>query len=121
MSISNDPSGNLWIGTSEGGISLFNPSTNMFQDVVRDPVEKKSLIKNDILTTFVDHSGIVWIGTNLGKGINKIEPNTSKFNTINRSTGLNDDIVWSIYEDRNSILWIGTYKGGLNRFDRIKK
>jgi ligand-binding sensor domain-containing protein/anti-sigma regulatory factor (Ser/Thr protein kinase) len=120
MSISNDPSGNLWIGTSEGGISLFNPNTNMFQDVVRDPVEKDSLVKNDILTTFVDHSGIVWIGTNLGKGINKIEPNTSKFTTINRSTGLNDDIVWSIYEDRNSILWIGTYKGGLNRLDRKK-
>lgn len=118
MSISNDLSGKLWIGTSEGGISLFDPNTNLFQDVVGDPVEKNSLIKNDILTTFVDHSGIVWIGTNLGKGINKIEPNTSKFNTINRSTGLNDDIVWSIYEDKNSILWIGTYKGGLNRFDR---
>jgi ligand-binding sensor domain-containing protein len=25
--------------------------------------------------------------------------------------------VWSIYKDINNILWVGTYKGGLNRID----
>lgn len=30
---------------------------------------------------------------------------------------LNDNVVWSIYKDKEDILWIGTYKGGINRID----
>ncbi|RKZ74325.1 MAG: hypothetical protein DRR19_30200, partial [Candidatus Parabeggiatoa sp. nov. 1] len=31
---------------------------------------------------------------------------------------LSHDEVWSVYEDRTGILWIGTFGGGLNKFDR---
>ena len=34
----------------------------------------------------------------------------------NRS--LIDNSVYSIYEDRSGIIWIGTYGSGLSRFDR---
>jgi len=31
---------------------------------------------------------------------------------------LSSDVVESIYEDRSGVLWIGTYGGGINKFDR---
>jgi streptogramin lyase/two-component sensor histidine kinase len=31
---------------------------------------------------------------------------------------LSDDVVWSVYKDSNDNIWIGTYRGGLNKYDR---
>lgn len=33
------------------------------------------------------------------------------------SNGLKDNYVWTIFEDRDGIIWIGTINGGLHRFD----
>jgi ligand-binding sensor domain-containing protein len=53
--------------------------------------------------------------------LTKIQPNNAKFNLIKHDSrsknSLNDNVVWSIYKDKENILWIGTYKGGINRID----
>jgi ligand-binding sensor domain-containing protein/C4-dicarboxylate-specific signal transduction histidine kinase len=37
------------------------------------------------------------------------------------STTISDNFTWSILEDNDGILWIGTLSGGLNRFDPAKE
>ncbi|MFA4917594.1 MAG: two-component regulator propeller domain-containing protein, partial [Syntrophales bacterium] len=74
---------------------------------------------------FQDRSGNLWVGTQLGRGLNKLEHRTVKFYNISKNTfrraGLNDDVVWSICADNESRVWIGTFKGGLNLWDRRSK
>ncbi|MCX6169797.1 MAG: triple tyrosine motif-containing protein [Ignavibacteriales bacterium] len=112
----------LWLGTIGGGLDHFDLNNKKFTVYKNDPKIPTSLQKNEILSLLVDKSGTLWIGTNLGKGLSRLEPSIIKFGQINRDingvNGLNDDVVWAISEDQNSVVWIGTYKGGLNKYDR---
>ena len=122
MDILQDREGAMWIGTFGGGLDKFYPQSNKFIHFQYDKMNSNSLAKNDILSLLEDRSGILWIGTHLGKGISILEKNFTKFHQINRSNipseGLNDDVVWSIFQDDGKNLWIGTYKGGLNKYDK---
>jgi sensor histidine kinase YesM/ligand-binding sensor domain-containing protein len=71
--------------------------------------------------------GIVWLGTNAG--LDRLDQKTGKFihyeHKDNDSSSLSYNIIRSLYEDHQGVLWIGTglpflplKGGGLNRFDR---
>lgn len=117
-----DRNGFLWFGTFGGGLNRFNKSSKTFTVLKNNPQIPTTVSKNDILSLLEDRSGTLWVGTHLGKGISSLERNTVKFHQISRDVhgvnGLNDDVVWAVNEDENSVLWIGTYNGGLNKFDR---
>lgn len=117
-----DRNGLLWFGTFGGGLNHFNKSNKTFTVLKNNPQIPTTISKNDILSLVEDRSGTLWVGTHLGKGLSNLECNTVKFRQISRDVhsvkGLNDDVVWALHEDENSVLWIGTYNGGLNKFDR---
>lgn len=117
-----DRRGFIWIGTFGGGLNRFDKFNKTFTVLKNDPLIQTTISKNDILSLMEDRSGTLWVGTNLGKGLSNLEHNMVKFHQISRDfhnvNGLNDDVVWALHEDENSILWIGTYNGGLNKFDR---
>src|SRR6185295_1119194 len=64
-------------------------------------------------------SGLLWIGT-IGGGLNRLDPATGRFtafrNDSTNPSSISDNAVWSIHEDPEGILWLGT-RGGLHRFD----
>ncbi len=68
-----------------------------------------------------DSKGFIWFGTE--DGLNKYDGYSFVvYNDITQDpTSLSDDYVLSIYEDRAGVIWVGTYSGGLNRFDREKE
>ena len=62
---------------------------------------------------YEDRTGVLWIGTELG--INYFDLLKQNFNhyqtgnsTINNISG---NIVWSIFQDENRLIWIGTNEG----------
>jgi signal transduction histidine kinase/ligand-binding sensor domain-containing protein/CheY-like chemotaxis protein len=59
----------------------------------------------------------MWLGTN--EGLNKYDGyNFIVYkNIINDSTSISDNWILSLFEDKDSIIWIGTLNGGLNKFD----
>ena len=122
MAITEDKLNNKWVGTFGGGLHKFNHPDNSITSFTHNPFNDNSIADNDILSLLVDNSGVVWIGTHLGKGLSKLERNSVKFGMIQKESGnsrsLIDDIVWAIYEDTSRVLWIGTYRGGLNKYDR---
>jgi ligand-binding sensor domain-containing protein/signal transduction histidine kinase len=120
-----DQSRTLWVGTFGGGLDKFDRATERFAHFKHDRFNPHSLGDNDVLSIAVDESGIIWIGSQLGIGISKFDWKKEKFahykNDPTNPNSLSDDVVWSIFSPlaRNgSIIWIGTYRGGLNRFDR---
>ncbi len=115
---------NLWLGTLGGGLISFDPRTNSYMIFKHDPLNDNSLPDNEVVVLGKDISGIIWIGTSLGRGVTKLQTNERKFkyryNIPSDPHSLSDNVVWAITEDKEGYIWIGTYKGGLNKYDRIK-
>ena len=66
-----------------------------------------------------DRAGYLWFGE-WGNGLDRFDPRTGDFKFYRHDPGdpasLSDDIVESLFVDRQGTLWIGTYDA-LNRFD----
>lgn len=114
---------NLWIGTFGGGLNIFSYETQDFRHFLPNPLDKNSLADNDVLSLYVDRSGILWVGTHLGEGINKLEKRTQKFNHIKNDptdkNSLSDNVVWAIHQDIADphIFWFATYRGGVSKLN----
>src|SRR5262249_7590976 len=66
-----------------------------------------------IMTVLAAHDGTIWAGANCG-GLARLDG--ARFRTYNETNGLANSCVWSLAEDANRDLWIGTWGGGAFRF-----
>ena len=105
-----DSKGNMWIGTSDQGVFRINEKTKQ----VKQFDISSGLVSNNIRTIFEAQNGAVYIGTN-SEGISKYVPQLevadytgSLFKTISTRQGLSNDHVFSIIQDREKNIWIGT-------------
>lgn len=105
-----DTEGNIWIGTSDNGIirmdarhenmKVFNTSSG--------------LASNNTRVIFQALNGSIFIGTNsdgISKFIPRLENTNYKgplFSTISTQHGLSNDHIFSIMQDREKNIWIGT-------------
>ena len=118
MAIQQNFDGYLWIGTFGGGIDRMDLRNGNFTNFSKISTPQNAFPDVEILSLFVDRSGIIWAGSHLGEGVTKIQKIKLKFDIINsKSPGnlkLNDDVVWSLFKDSKENLWVGTYRGGIN-------
>ena len=65
-----------------------------------------------------DRRGFMWFGTL--DGLNRYDGYKMKVfkHALTDPTSLSDDKIRTVYEDRAGTLWIGTWSGGLNRYER---
>lgn len=113
LSILEDKSGVLWIGTNGSGLNRFDPKTNIYSFYTYDPKGVNSLSSNSIYTIYEDSQGKFFIGTS--EGLDELDRSTGKItNLIGKSDSLQSIIVLSIIEsknDRGKIYWICTSQG----------
>lgn len=99
-----DIDGNIWFGHWSGGITKFDITTKKFVEVV--PGQLK--ISKTITSIIADHQGIIWYGTE-GEGLIKNE--NGSFSLFTKKDGLPSDIVSTLMENKDGVLWIGTENG----------
>lgn len=122
LSILEDDSGMVWLGTSGGGLHSWDRSLNRFRHYRADPQDPGSLSHNFVPIIIQSNRApkVLWIGT--FKGLDRFDKDTELFthfrNDPNRDDSLSYNPVYALLEDRNGILWVGTWGGGLNRFHR---
>ena len=117
LSLAEDGSGTLWVGTSGQGLCRFDKASGGCK-MFRHASGNSSSVSNDTISyLLIDREGIMWIGT--GDGLNKFDPVTEQFSQYrDETTGNPAGQMWSIVEDHDGDLWIGSEGSGLMRFDR---
>ncbi|MCV9385077.1 hybrid sensor histidine kinase/response regulator transcription factor [Reichenbachiella ulvae] len=113
-----DYQGKLWVGTREGLFRLdpLQPNESI-QTFRHQDNNSNSISGNYVISLIEDHVGNMWAGT-YGQGINKIKINDKsvRITRYDTQSGLSNNIVFGIEEDRDHFLWLCT-DYGLSRFD----
>ncbi len=121
--IMQDDDDNMWVGTANGLNYISSQylllDEKQIVNVENDPGNIHSLSNNDVVYLFQDTRKNVWAGT-YGGGLNVtnggIENGAFHWEHYNRINGLTSNVIFSILEDKDENLWLGTDLG-LTKFD----
>lgn len=110
----------LWIATDGGGINILDFQTMKFSHLKHISDDEQSLPNNSIYRLYKDQMDNIWIGSIHGGlfAIKKVFIKTYKDVQLNNPNGVSERTVVSIFEDKDTLLWIGTDGGGINSFDQ---
>ncbi|HEX3010202.1 MAG TPA: two-component regulator propeller domain-containing protein, partial [Bacteroidales bacterium] len=116
-SLAEDKYGFLWIG-AWGGVDKLDLRTGKITRVLSSNLSDRHVRK-----IMFDKEGFLWIGTEFG-GINKYNPVSNQIEVIKSSASntktLSNNSIYSIYQAKNGLIWIGT-SDGLNIYNPITK
>lgn len=118
LALTEDKQNNLWIGTYNG-LNRFDPVSGQFTRFFNEEQNPGQDYKK-INVVFIDSRDTLWLGTE--SGLERFDSATGKSTRFHHNPlvlgSLSSDQVYSIYEDRESNLWVGTWGGGVNKYNR---
>jgi signal transduction histidine kinase/ligand-binding sensor domain-containing protein/CheY-like chemotaxis protein len=113
-----DSRGQVWAGTKDEGLDILDPKTGEAHHLRHRDGDSRSLAADAVGALYADRRGRIWVGTD--GGLSRYEPASDDFVNYGAAasgTRLSDLPVRAIREDHTGAIWIGTYRGGLNRLD----
>ena len=101
----------FWIGFING---LVQARASIVTPISRN---NSNILSNTVNGVFVSSDGTLWLATDTGVSFQ--EPGNQNFLHINSSTNslMADDVSTTVLADE-AVVWIGTFEGGLYRYDR---
>ena len=109
-----DSKNRLWAGSYHGGLSLFNRSTQSFQQFPVTEKGTKGSRGSSVFTMTEGRNGRIWLGTNAG--LERIDPETMRFSM--HWAAEEPIAVRSIVEDHEGNIWFGTDGRGAGVFNQ---
>ncbi|HEY0190051.1 MAG TPA: two-component regulator propeller domain-containing protein [Kofleriaceae bacterium] len=103
-----DDTGNLWVGTAEHGVNLYDPSTDRFTRF-----GKGALSSEGITAITRDHKNRMWFAMS-GGGLDRFDPATRTFTPY--LTKPLDTSITALDSDAAGNLWLGTASDGVIRW-----
>jgi signal transduction histidine kinase/ligand-binding sensor domain-containing protein len=114
ITIREDHSGNLWVGTYGHGLQRLDPRTGQFKTYRHDPADPYSLSSDIVSRLLVTHNGTLWAATQ--DALNRFDAATERFTTY-KLDPQKELFYQELVEDREGTLWLGTDSSGLRHFD----
>lgn len=107
--IAEDKAGNIWIGTLNGGINVYNYATQRVSYYGSEMNSGVKLDENRFGAAYRSRDGIFWIASQ-GRNLYKVNPYkvALPYHRLGK-------IVSDFYEDDSGVLWIATDQGFLRR------
>lgn len=119
ISIISDRQDRIWFGTMdlESGLMIYDPTNGSFTELNR---KDGYLPHNKVNCLFSLDDGKIWAGTTWGLAIlDEISFSSQHYLYDRRNPGsISQNSIRKIFSGTNDIIWIGTYSGGVNFFDR---
>lgn len=114
-SITEDQNGDLWLAVQGKGVDRFDRKTKTFHHF---NVKNNRLSNDYAFQVLNDSRGNLWVATSWGLSL--LEKGESIFRNFffikGDLTTINSNVVLSVFEDQQQVIWVGTAEG-LNRFD----
>ncbi|MBI9055369.1 MAG: SpoIIE family protein phosphatase [Bacteroidales bacterium] len=109
--LKNDNNGNIWIGTEDNGVNMYNYKSGRFEF---NPIINRYFSRTNSVTALdVDSENQLWVGTLSGIIYYEIDNQKSEF--LSQINGLNGSDISAIYADSKDRIWVGINNGkGLN-------
>jgi len=119
LSLVNDSKGNLWVGTYENGVDVFDKNYKLTAHYVAGN-QPGNISGNAVFAIMEDRiNNTMWIGVDNG-GVNIIKDgsiiNRFKYNIADTLHCISNSDIRALYQDKAGRIWIGTYDG-LNLFN----
>ncbi len=116
--------GSFWLGTSNGGIKIYDKNLSKFKLFTNDPLDNSSLSDDYVKTLYEDDQNNIWLGT-ISRGLMKVVLSKTLFKpegyNLDALKSLNDKHIRAVYESKNGDLWVGTIDGLLIEYDPQNK
>lgn len=113
--ISLDPkSEKIWLTTYNEGLICYDRSLPITSSttIYKAIVGPQRLIKNELYTVYVSSTGKVYFGGQ-ETDLQYYDPKTDSVKYIKLSAGKNYETIFSLNEDPNGLIWVGTRYGGI--------
>jgi len=129
-SIQEGRGGDLWIGTSGGGLYRLpvgegGKARPRFQRFTHDPTDPGSLSGDTVLAVLIDRRGVLWVGTE--SGLNRLDRSAAGAPTFHHygtradvPEGLVGRSAQAVYEDSRGRLWVGS-RSGISMLDSARE
>jgi PAS domain S-box-containing protein len=121
MSVYQDRSGVLWVGTENTGLNILNFRQEQFIHYRHRPSDPNSLSPGRVKAIYEDRNGVLWVGL-YPRALNRLDRKTGQIihyvpkpgdgNSLGEGTNID-----SLYKDAAGYLWVGGGGSGLDRFD----
>ena len=117
--------GYFWLGTDGNGLLKLKFEDKKIEVVNNilssDAVGSNYLISSTIYSMIIDKSQNLWLGTL--NGLDKTDLKEPRFKLYRKSAettsvDLLDNVIGSIYKDKDNRIWVGNWNKGLNIIDR---
>ena len=121
--IAEDSKGNYWV-VSNSGVVLELAGDN-YNILKRFQLNETVKSETNNFSLFIDNEDVVWIFYPGGPyGVFAIYPETGTISNYTENTSpvrLNNNLVSSVEQDKNGLIWIATDHGGINIIDKATK
>ena len=107
----------MWIGTGSG-LLVYDFATDHLEHFKTQEEDPQSPVSGGIKYLYRDDNNLIWASTG---GMTIIDPDDNPFQYKSIHTypdSLLEVDAWSFCEDKNGMLWVGTFNDGLYQFDR---
>ncbi|RMG19568.1 MAG: response regulator [Bacteroidetes bacterium] len=118
LSLAQDKAGHIWFGTDEEGVSIYDPQRGGWYYLNT----QNGLPHDNVYAMLQDRQGGMWLASD-GGGLSRLSLHweqgkapSGSISYLNTGNGLSHDNVLALLEDDAGNIWMGTWGGGINRY-----
>ncbi len=114
----------FWVATGRDGVYQFDRDYKFIRHFYANARSPFTIGDNAVRTMIQDHDGALWFGTM--SGLERFDPRAGYVTHFHAEalatsgSGLLGTRVYALFLDRTGIVWVGTYRGGLNSYARSR-
>ena len=113
--IYNDQNKRIWVCTYGGGISFFEQTSPVVDQIIHATNNSNSLANNNVNKIIQDKIGNIWFATD--NGISRKEAGTGQWKTFYQNQLSQAHVFVSLCEDDKGQIWASTYSAGVYVLD----
>jgi signal transduction histidine kinase/DNA-binding response OmpR family regulator/ligand-binding sensor domain-containing protein len=110
-----DQNKRVWICTYSGGVSYFEQSSPLVNQITHQVNNSNSLVNNDVNSIIEDSRGNLWFATDNGISCWEVTSNQWKSFYVNKQEQA--QVFLTLCEDDRGRIWAGTYSSGVYVLD----